>query len=448
MPATFLSSGKKVVNRILGEGSTESLARGVHVCLDAGKAASEQAEKIWWQTQGGIPFMKPFWGPREFALLKDPDAFGRRTDLVSLESKFRRALSLDDSQDLAFTGSGRTATELALRVLKQKYPGRDQVILPSYGCRGNWDPVIKTGLKPVLADIDHDLLTPPAEIIGLMSQRTLACVLVHLCGKRMDTDGIIAAARKRGVFTIADQCQNLGSPLLFEDQGPTADFTIHSFGLGKNLMATAGGAVISRVFGEELSAEAAKLGREDPALVKARVSGVVESYFPEQARGLGLTGQPAPGGEPSHHGYVTISAPDAQLLRAQLDSLPRVLGGRINNAGVLREVMGKYPGVYGMQTPGRHIYTKLSVILQSLYLVPLFRSFMARRNLELETMYTPLHLQDFAAEFARPLPVCEDLYLRVFNLAVRPNLKEKELQRIAAALDKFGKKYEKAAVTG
>ena len=140
-----------------------------------------------------FPFVRPYWHQEEFDLLLGRSPVPADAAAV-LESALRGALAIEDDARVILTGSGRTALDLALRVLKARQPGRNEVVLPSYSCRGLYDPIVANGLRPVFVEVREDLETDLDDLSRAFGDNTLACLLVHLCGRRLDTAGVVALA--------------------------------------------------------------------------------------------------------------------------------------------------------------------------------------------------------------------------------------------------------------
>jgi len=418
-----LRSARGTVESLVGRPAAEVIALPFRAGLKVVRAARRRHDPQ-------IGFIKPYWHDAEIKLGsgKTPVPGDARQEFVRA---FRDKLGFGAEAKIIPTASGRTALELGLRVLKAQDPDRTEVILPSYGCKGTFDPVVNAGLVPVFADVNDQLLADDSELERLFNDRTLAVLLVHLCGKGLDTRRITGIAKQRGIVPIEDHCQNTGG---FRPCGEM-DISIYAFGMGKNAMATAGGAIVGNIFQEQLNAEAARLAAEPPEAATDR-------FQHDRARYFGWRG-PAPEAEGrSQYGYVAMSPLDAALMAVQLEKLDEIIAGRRANATRLRAKLEMFPEVFHLQSFGNHIHTKLSVTLADRRLMRRFAEWMIRRGIELESMYVPLHLRHFGSKFRRdPLPVCEAIYPRVVNLPVRPNLKEQELEKLETAIEEFGRAH-------
>ena len=382
-------------------------------------------------TGGDIAFIAPLWGSEEVALARSASA---GLELVPAMLEQLRAKSHIGAEYALFaTGSGRTALELALTVLARNNPGRRKVLLPSYGCRGTLDPVLNAGLEPVFVDVDANLLPDTTDIMPRIEADVLACLLVNLCGKAMNAREVTRRARARGVFLIEDDCQNTGG----QSSMPDPDIRIFSFGLGKNLCATAGGALAVRVYPEDFLAEAERLNAEPEENAAARFAWWARWLT---RRSWKLRTESFPEALRTQYCQVAISPLDAGLVRCQLAKLDDIIESRRRNA---RTLIPALQGFAEAQDPEGHIYTKFSILLADGQLRDRLVTFLANRGVEAEHMYKPLHLRSIPGALCdRRLPFTEQIWRRVVNIPVRPNLRPQDVQHIAEVLRRFGEKVQ------
>lgn len=129
--------------------------------------------------------------------------------------------------------SGSSALQLALQLLSEQKPDRDEVVLPALACPALTRVVLACGLKPCYVDIAPDLNTPVETIQRCLNARSLAVVMVHAYGHPADSDGIQALCKDHGVALIDDAAQRIepGSGL-----GTAGDFGIFSFAQSKSVV--------------------------------------------------------------------------------------------------------------------------------------------------------------------------------------------------------------------
>jgi dTDP-4-amino-4,6-dideoxygalactose transaminase len=134
--------------------------------------------------------------------------------------------------------SGTVALELALRALD--VGAGDDVIVPTYTCDAVYHAVVRTGARPVLADVD-----PRTEALAMDDVRrragpkTRAIVVVHAFGRAIDVTPFLAL----GVPLVEDCAQTLGAVVDGRPAGAAGAAAICSFYATKLLTTGEGGAV-------------------------------------------------------------------------------------------------------------------------------------------------------------------------------------------------------------
>jgi dTDP-3-amino-3,4,6-trideoxy-alpha-D-glucose transaminase len=137
--------------------------------------------------------------------------------------------------------SGLDALTLALQALGVG-PG-DEVLVPAMTFIATWLSVSATGATPVPVDVDSRTRNLDAGLVdGHVTDRTRACVFVHLYGSTAGFDDVAAAARARGLVVVEDAAQAHGARCV---SGPMAgalgDAAAFSFYPTKNLGALGDG---------------------------------------------------------------------------------------------------------------------------------------------------------------------------------------------------------------
>ena len=136
-------------------------------------------------------------------------------------------------------GNGTDALQIALMALGLK-PG-DEVITPTFTFIATAEVVALLGLTPVLVDVDYDTMcVTPDAIERAITSQTKAIVPVHLFGQNADMEGILAVARKYGLYVVEDACQSIGAKYTFSDgrvatSGTMGNIGCTSFFPSKNL---------------------------------------------------------------------------------------------------------------------------------------------------------------------------------------------------------------------
>ena len=382
-----------------------------------------------------IRFMVPYWSD-EVRLAASQTQMDLDQASDEFVCQFSIRLDLSSGALVVPTSSGRTALLVALRALKIAFPERNKVLLPTYGCRGTFDPIVQAGLVPVFVDITRDLVIDVDQLSMHLDSDVLACLIVHLCGMRMDADPVIQQAHKFGITVIEDHCQSMGAEIYYPYGQTKPDLMIYSFGMGKSMMASAGGALVALSFQSEVEMERKNLEAEQLVLARQRFQYYHDLYFLKRAPETNPAVEVA---RLSAYEYLAMSTIDARLLVEQLKKLNTIIERRQKNAQMVISKLRQFPALFSIQPSARHVYTKLSVCLRDRAMFEEFQSFMAQNGIELEGMYVPLHVRDFGAPFRKnALPIAESIYPRVVNIPVRPNLTARQVGRIADVVEKFG----------
>ncbi|QXZ08817.1 DegT/DnrJ/EryC1/StrS family aminotransferase [Comamonas sp. Y33R10-2] len=143
--------------------------------------------------------------------------------------------------------SGTSALMVALRSLKQLRPERSEVIVPAYTCPLVALAIAQCGLQMRLCDLRVDALDMDADCLHLLcSDKTLAVLPTHLCGRVADVDAAVQCARAVGAYVIEDAAQALGASCEGQSVGLKGDVGFFSLAVGKGLSTYEGGVLITR----------------------------------------------------------------------------------------------------------------------------------------------------------------------------------------------------------
>jgi dTDP-3-amino-3,4,6-trideoxy-alpha-D-glucose transaminase len=130
--------------------------------------------------------------------------------------------------------SGTAALEIALRALGIG-PG-DEVIVPTYSFIATAEAVSTVGATPVIVDVEEETALITAEIVAAaLTPRTRCVIPVHLFGRPVDMDPLLALCRERGIAVVEDACQAHGALYRGRPVGSLGDAGCFSFYPTKNL---------------------------------------------------------------------------------------------------------------------------------------------------------------------------------------------------------------------
>ncbi|MEP2772526.1 MAG: DegT/DnrJ/EryC1/StrS family aminotransferase [Fulvivirga sp.] len=142
-------------------------------------------------------------------------------------------------------GNGTDALELILEAYE--IGAGSEVIMPSFTWVSDAEAVVRSGAKPVFADVAVDTFNLSADHIRpLITHKTKAIIVVHLFGLPCDLNPIKALCSEHGIKLIEDCAQAHGAVYQSQKVGTIGDAALFSFYPTKNLGALGdGGAVVT-----------------------------------------------------------------------------------------------------------------------------------------------------------------------------------------------------------
>jgi dTDP-3-amino-3,4,6-trideoxy-alpha-D-glucose transaminase len=358
----------------------------------------------------------PFWPDHE-----DPALFAEliaAVERVAGDAAFTlgEEVALFEDEFAAYCGtrhavgvsSGTEALALALRALDVG-PG-DEVVVPANSFIATAEAVSLVGATPRFADVDLETgLVTAAGVERALTERTRCIIPVHLYGRTVDLDPILALASEAGAVVVEDAAQAHGARLRGRPAGSIGACGCFSFYPAKNLGGWGdGGALVT----------------DDPELADRvrllRSHGERPRY---QHRLVGTTGR--------------LDAIQAAVLRVKLRRLDAWNDRRRHVARWLGEGLEDGPVI----TPpppadgGDHVYHQ--------YVVRSGARDALREHLEARGIATgvhypvPIHLTPaYAGLGGAPgdFPVAEELAATICSLPVHPGMGEAEAFAVAAAV--------------
>ena len=307
--------------------------------------------------------------------------------------------------------SGTEALELALRALGIG-PG-DEVIVPANSFIATAEAVTLAGATPRFVDVDPTTALMTAEhLAAAIGPRTRCVIPVHLYGRTLQLDEIVAVARRAGIAIVEDACQAHGAMMGDRRAGSLADAGCFSFYPAKNLGAWGDGGGL--VTNDDAIADTVRLLRSH-------------------------------GERPRYHHRVPgktarLDAIQAAVLRIKLRRLDTANAGRRRAAAALTDALAGScvlpPAPAG---PGNdHVYHQ--------YVVTTAHRDALREHLASEGIATaihypvPIHRTDAYAtpgEASVSLPESEALAAQSCSLPMWPTISDDEIERVAAAVHSF-----------
>lgn len=165
----------------------------------------------------------------KFEAMLEKGVFSGGEEVQALESELSTFLSSPHAISCA---NGTDALELALRALG--VGAGDEVIVPAMTWVSTAEVVVTVGAKPVFWDTDSEgLLAQDWECA--ITSKTKAVIPVHLYGKMLDMETVIANTECRNLYVIEDGAQSFGAFQNGKAAGTFGDVGCLSFYPTKNL---------------------------------------------------------------------------------------------------------------------------------------------------------------------------------------------------------------------
>lgn len=268
------------------------------------------------------------------------------------------------------------------------------------------------GALPVFVDVLPDTYNMnPALLEAAITERTRAIIPVHMYGQPCDMQPILAIARKHGLRVIEDAAHAHGAYYQGAAAGSFGDLGCFSF-------------YPRKTFG---------------ALGDAGAIVTSDAALDERVRQLRYMGQKV-----KHHhemiGYQKrMDELHAAILRVKLPYLRGWLTRRQQIAARYNELLADVPVVRPYVAPERthsyYLYTILAPRRDELY------DYLAQHGIGSQVIY-PVLVPDQGAYRDQPLrcgpiPVARSLVGQILSLPVFPELRDDEIERIAAAIHAF-----------
>lgn len=87
----------------------------------------------------------------------------------------------------------------------------DEVIVPPYTFVAPIEAAFLAGALPIFAEIDESLCLSPEGIEAVITPKTKAVLLIHMCGAAADLDGILEVCKKHNLVLLEDCGQAMGA---------------------------------------------------------------------------------------------------------------------------------------------------------------------------------------------------------------------------------------------
>ena len=287
----------------------------------------------------------------------------------------------------------------------------DEVILPSLTAFPTAESVHNAGGKPVFADIDDTYTMDPDNLEGLITEKTVGIVPVHLYGQPCDIDRIAAVAKKHNLFVVEDCAQAHGALYKGKKVGSFTVAGAFSFYPSKNLTVFGDGGIITT------SSDAI-----NEKMRMLRNHGRKEKYVHE-IFGFNLR-------------FNEIQAAVGQIQLAHIDEINE---RRRKAAALYDELLEGLP----VETPveksyARHVYHIYCIRAERR---DELQEFLKRKGISTGIHYpVPLHRQPAVeTQYGTqpPLPLTEEYCKKILSLPMYPAITEEQIRTVVHAIGEF-----------
>jgi dTDP-4-amino-4,6-dideoxygalactose transaminase len=301
--------------------------------------------------------------------------------------------------------SGTDALVIGLRAAGVK-PG-DEVITTPFSFFATAESISNIGAKPVFVDVELESMNiDVSQIEAAITDKTTAIIPVHLFGRPVDMDAVMALAEKHNLKVIEDCAQSFGSTWNGKQTGSMGHVGAYSFFPTKNLGCYGDGGLITT--NDDAIAE---------VCLKLRSHGSIKKYHNEM---LGYNSR--------------LDALQAAILRIKLPLIPGYNERRRAVATLYRELLADCGEVVTPEVVDGHVFHQYTV-----------RILGGKRDQVQERMqekgvstmvYYPIP-QDRLPVYAGQYPTYENnevLAGEVLSLPIWPQITREEQEAVVAAL--------------
>ncbi len=192
-----------------------------------------------------IPITKPDFGPEEMAAVQKPLETGWVVQGPYVKRFEERFCAFTGASFAAAASSCTTALHIAVASLGLK-PG-EEVIVPAFTWVSTANVVEYMGARPVFCDVDlRTYNIDVAQLSGLITERTVGIIPVHLFGLCADMAPIMELARRNHLWVVEDAACGFGAWYRGAHAGIFGDAGCFSFHPRKSITTGEGGMITTR----------------------------------------------------------------------------------------------------------------------------------------------------------------------------------------------------------
>jgi dTDP-4-amino-4,6-dideoxygalactose transaminase len=201
-----------------------------------------------------IPISRPYVADEEMAAVQEPLRSGWVAQGPRVAEFERRFAQFTGVEHAVATTSCTTALHIAVAALGAG-PG-DEVIVPAFTWVSTANVVEYVGATPVFCDVTLESFNlDPGLLAGLVTERTVGIIPVHLFGRAAAMDAVNELARRHGLWVLEDAACALGTRVGGAHAGALGDAACFSFHPRKSITTGEGGMLSTN------DSELAKLAR-------------------------------------------------------------------------------------------------------------------------------------------------------------------------------------------
>ncbi|MEM3961330.1 MAG: DegT/DnrJ/EryC1/StrS family aminotransferase [Sulfolobales archaeon] len=311
--------------------------------------------------------------------------------------------------------NGTVALETALRSIGVGFG--DEVIVPAFTFIATANAAMMLGARPVLCDIDPDILTlDPRCVENNVRRNTRVIIPVHLFGHPADMEPILKIARDSNVYVLEDAAQAHGALYRGRPVGCLGDIGIFSLYATKNITSGEGG--------------------------------IITTNDSRRARFMRLFRDQGQSGKYNHEILGTnyrITSIQGAIALKQLEKLDLFNNIRRRNARMLTERLKKIDWI---KTPverewAYHVYHQYVIVLKEDPPISrdALREYLLRNGIETAIHYpAPINEQPLYRKLgysSECCPVSREISRRILSLPIHPALTEDDIDYIASVFEKI-----------
>jgi dTDP-4-amino-4,6-dideoxygalactose transaminase len=191
-----------------------------------------------------LPFARPDIGDAEIAEVVDTLRSGWVTTgpkTKQFEAEFAKAVG---AKHAIAVNSCTAALHLALEAVGLRPD--EEVITTPYTFAATAEVVRYFGAKPVLVDVDPETLNMRPELVEqAITDKTRAVIPIHIAGRAVDMDPVLAICRARGIAVIEDAAHSFPTTYKGRLIGSFGDIVCFSFYATKTITTGEGGMIVT-----------------------------------------------------------------------------------------------------------------------------------------------------------------------------------------------------------